>query len=95
MTCVGRLRRARSSIDLGRPDAIAKAMIARILIGLYLAFGVFAVAGVIIDPSDDPLSAVFLAMAAMPWTLALSSHRYPHLRAPRFALGTGGWTQDR
>ena len=47
-------------------------MIARILIGLYLAFGVFAVAVVIIDPSDDPLSAVFLAMAAMPWTLALS-----------------------
>ena len=47
-------------------------MIARILIGLYLAFGVFAVAVVIIDPSDDPLSAVFLAIAAMPWTLALS-----------------------
>lgn len=26
----------------------------------------------IIDPSDDPLSAVFLAIVAMPWTLALS-----------------------
>jgi hypothetical protein len=47
-------------------------MILRILIALYLAFGVFAVAVVIIDPSDDPLSAVFLAIAAMPWTLALS-----------------------
>jgi membrane protein DedA with SNARE-associated domain len=47
-------------------------MIVRILIGLYLAFGLFAVAVVIIDPSDDPLSAVFLAIAAMPWTLALS-----------------------
>jgi membrane protein DedA with SNARE-associated domain len=46
-------------------------MILRILIALYLAFGVFAVAVVIIDPSDDPLSAVFLAIAAMPWTLAL------------------------
>ena len=46
-------------------------MILRILIALYLAFGVFAVAVVIIDPSDDPLSAVFLAVAAMPWTLAL------------------------
>ncbi len=46
-------------------------MIARILTGLYLAFGLFAVAVVIIDPSDDPLSAVFLAIAAMPWTLAL------------------------
>lgn len=46
-------------------------MIARILIGLYLAFGLFAVAVVIIDPSDDPLSAVFLVIAAMPWTLAL------------------------
>jgi membrane protein DedA with SNARE-associated domain len=47
-------------------------MVLRILIALYLAFGVFAVAVVIIDPSDDPLSAVFLAIAAMPWTLALS-----------------------
>ena len=47
-------------------------MILRILIGLYLAFGLFAVAVVIIDPSDDPLSAVFLVIAAMPWTLALS-----------------------
>jgi len=37
-----------------------------------LAFGVFAVAVVIIDPSDAPLSAVFLAIAALPWTLALS-----------------------
>jgi hypothetical protein len=45
----------------------------RILIGLYLAFGVFAVAVVIIDPSDDPLSAVFLVMAAVPWTFALSA----------------------
>ena len=43
----------------------------RMLIALYLAFGVFAVAVVIIDPTDDPLSAVFLAIAAMPWTLAL------------------------
>ena len=48
-------------------------MILRILIGLYLAFGVFAVAVVIIDPSDDPLSAVFLAMAAVPWTFLLSA----------------------
>jgi len=47
-------------------------MILRILVGLYLAFGVFAVAVVIIDPSDAPLSAVFLAIAALPWTLALS-----------------------
>jgi hypothetical protein len=47
-------------------------VILRILIGLYLAFGLFAVAVVIIDPSDDPLSAVFLVIAAMPWTLALS-----------------------
>jgi hypothetical protein len=47
-------------------------MIARILIGLYLAFGLFAVAVAIIDPSDDPLSAIFLVVAAMPWTLALS-----------------------
>jgi hypothetical protein len=46
-------------------------MILRILLGLYLAFGLFAVAVVIIDPSDDPLSAVFLAIAAIPWTLAL------------------------
>lgn len=45
----------------------------RILIGLYLAFGVFAVAVVIIDPSDDPLSAVFLALAAVPWTFVLSA----------------------
>jgi hypothetical protein len=45
----------------------------RILIGLYLAFGVFAVAVVIIDPSDDPLSAVFLAIAAVPWTFVLSA----------------------
>ena len=37
-----------------------------------MAFGVFAVAVVIIDPSDAPLSAVFLAIAALPWTLALS-----------------------
>ncbi len=47
-------------------------MILRILIALYLAFGLFAVAVVIIDPSDDPLSAIFLVFAAMPWTLALS-----------------------
>ena len=26
---------------------------------------------VIIDPSDDPLSAMFLAIAGLPWTLAL------------------------
>jgi uncharacterized membrane protein YgdD (TMEM256/DUF423 family) len=45
----------------------------RILIRLYLAFGIFAVAVVIIDPSDDPLSAVFLVMAAVPWTFALSA----------------------
>lgn len=45
----------------------------KILLALYLAFGVFAVAVIFIDPSDDPLSAVFLVIAAMPWTLILGA----------------------
>ena len=44
-----------------------------ILLGLYLAFGVFALAVVLIDPSDDPLAAVFLVLAALPWTLLVSA----------------------
>ncbi|MFY9973002.1 MAG: hypothetical protein WAK53_02000 [Chromatiaceae bacterium] len=37
----------------------------------YLVFGAFALAVAIIDPGDDPLSAVFLVIAAMPWTLPI------------------------
>jgi membrane protein DedA with SNARE-associated domain len=44
-------------------------MLTRILVGLYLAFGLFALVVAVVDPSDDPLAAVFLVMAAMPWTL--------------------------
>jgi len=44
----------------------------RVLLGLYIAFGVFAVAVIFIDPSDDPLAAVFLIIAAFPWTWLLS-----------------------
>jgi uncharacterized protein involved in response to NO len=34
---------------------------------------VFAVAVVLIDANDDPLSAVFLVLAAVPWTFLLSA----------------------
>jgi hypothetical protein len=44
----------------------------RILLGVYIAFGLFAVAVIFIDPSDDPLAAVFLIIAAFPWTWLLS-----------------------
>ncbi len=41
------------------------------LLILYLVFGAFAFAVAIIDPGDDPLSAVFLVIAAIPWTLPI------------------------
>jgi membrane protein DedA with SNARE-associated domain len=42
-------------------------------LALYLAFGVFAVVVIFIDPSDDPLSAIYLVIAAMPWTVVLDA----------------------
>ena len=45
-------------------------VVVRMLLILYLAFGVFALTVAITDPADDPLSAVFLVLAAMPWTPA-------------------------
>lgn len=47
-------------------------MVIRTLLMLYLAFAVFALVVAIWDPSNDPLAAVFLVIAAMPWTLAAS-----------------------
>jgi hypothetical protein len=46
-------------------------MLIRNLWALYLAFGLFALAVAVLDPSDDPLSTVFLVIAALPWTSAL------------------------
>ena len=48
-------------------------LLLRILLALYLAFGVFAVVVIFIDPSDDPLSAIYLVIAAMPWTVVLDA----------------------
>jgi membrane protein DedA with SNARE-associated domain len=44
--------------------------VVRVLLILYLAFGAFALTVAVVDPGDDPLSAVFLVIAAMPWTSA-------------------------
>jgi MFS superfamily sulfate permease-like transporter len=40
----------------------------RILLGLYLAFALLALAAALLARSDDGLSAVFLVIAALPWT---------------------------
>lgn len=45
----------------------------RILIALYAAFSLFAMAVALWDPADDPLSAVFLVIAALPWTIPMGA----------------------
>jgi hypothetical protein len=41
--------------------------VVRLLLVLYLMFGAFALTVAVVDPGDDPLSAVFLVIAAMRW----------------------------
>jgi hypothetical protein len=43
----------------------------KILIWFYLILSAGALATALLDPSDDPLAAIFLVFVAMPWVLAL------------------------
>lgn len=53
-----------------------------VLTGLYVAFGLFAVAALFWHPGDDPLAGVFLVIAALPWT-PLLGHWLDLLGEPR------------
>ena len=43
----------------------------KILLGLYLAAGAFALAAALWDPAGDSLSAIYLVLIAVPWTWVL------------------------
>ena len=45
----------------------------KFFIWFYLALGGLSLAIAILDPSNDPLAAIFLILLAMPWTLILTS----------------------